>query len=404
MTGPVVPMFHFFPNNYMWSQAVLRLMFTGGSIGEVVKAVSALGEAADTYDGEAWYRVWRELGGQLWERGQEQQTDQHDLSARTTFLRACSYYQWASAFMEHDDPRRHETHKRSIEAFGRFAALSRPKIERVEVPYEGMSFPAWFMRASESAALRPTVFYLPGWDSTKEQGIGLALALVERGFNVLVCDSPGIGEAVLFRGMVNRHDYEVPGTAIVDYLAARPDVDPTRIALVGASMGGYRAARVAAFEHRLAATVAWGAIWDFKAIWERRRNSPRGAVSTPPNHALHVMGAETFDEVAEKMTPWNLTGIASKIRCPMLVVHGEDDAQIFVEDAYKVYEESGSPMKELKVFIAAETGAAHCQNDNRVLAHDYIGDWLVDVVVKGRKRAGVVVGPSPREAAILTAS
>ncbi len=397
-------MFRFFPNNYMWSQAVLRLAFTGGSIGEAVKAVAELSEAADTYDGDAWYRVWRALGDQLWARAERQAADKHAISARGSFLRSAAYYQWATPFMEHDDPRRHDTHRRSLEAFGRYAGLSRPPIEAVEVPYEGRSYPAWFMHGAVAAARRPTVFYLPGWDSTKEQGIGLGLALVERGFNVLLCDAPGIGEAVLFRGLVNRYDYEVPGTAAFDYLASRADVDSTRIAVVGASMGGYRAARVAAFEHRLAAAVAWGAVWDFGAVWERRRKNPRGAVPTPPNHALHVMGARTFDEVAEKLAPWTLKGVAGKISVPTLILHGEQDAQTFVEDAYRVYEEAGSPMKELKIFTEEETGASHCQNDNRILAHDYIGDWLVDVMVRGRARAGIVVGSERRDVAAPEAS
>jgi hypothetical protein len=35
-------------------------------------------------------------------------------------------------------------------------------------------------------------------------------------------------------------------------------------------------------------------------------------------------------------------------------------------------------------------GAAHCQNDNRLLAHDYIADWLYDVLCQGRRRSGVI--------------
>ena len=55
-------MYHFFANNYMWSQAIMRSLSTGGAIGEVVKVVDALQEAAPRYDGEAWYAVWHGLG------------------------------------------------------------------------------------------------------------------------------------------------------------------------------------------------------------------------------------------------------------------------------------------------------------------------------------------------------
>ena len=385
-------MYHFFPGNYMWSQAVLRVLFTGGSIGEVVKLVEGLQDASADYDAEAWYTAWRGMGDLVWDRASVELSEGHTVSARGSFLRACNYYQSAIPFMDHADPRRLETHARSVEAFGRFASNLEPAAQLVEVPYEGTSFPAWFFPGVGEGP-KPTAFYLPGWDSTKEQGVGLALALAERGLNVLSCDGPGIGDAVLSRGLVNRYDYEVPGRAIVDYLQGRPDVDPAKIAVVGASMGGYRAGRVASFEHRLAAAVAWGAVWDFGEVWERRRANPRGALPTPSGHALHVMGASTLDEVSELMKPWRLEGVIGRIACPLLVLHGEKDAQIFVEDAYRVYESAGSPQKELKIFTEAETGSAHCQNDNRVLAHDYIGDWLVDVLLRGSRRSGVHAGP-----------
>ena len=385
-------MFHFFPDNYPWSQAVLRILFTGGSIGEVGPAVEALQAASVAGDDEAWHRVWLASGERLLARAAEQEADGHRRSARHSALRACAYLQWSTAFQAHENPERQAAHRRSLEAFATFARLSEPPIERVEVPYLDTSYPAWFIPPAGASAgtPAPVAIYLPGWESTKEQGIEFGLAVAERGIGVLLCDAPGIGEAVLFGGLVNRHDYEVPVAAALDALAARPDVDADRIAVVGSSMGGYRAARAAAFEPRLAAAVAWGAIWDFGAIWQRNLATPKSTLPTTLEHALAVMGATTLDEVTEKMEPWTLDGVAAGIRCPLLVVHGENDVQIPLDDAVRLHAQASSAAKELKVFTVAEGGAAHCQNDNRILAHDYIGDWLVDVLVTGRGRGGVI--------------
>jgi fermentation-respiration switch protein FrsA (DUF1100 family) len=385
-------MFHFFPDNYPWSQAVLRILFTGGSIGEVGPAVEALGGASAAGDDDAWSRVWLEQGERLSARAAEQEARGHLHSARDSALRACAYTQWATAFQDHDDPARHAAHQRSLEAFTTFARLSDPPIERIEVPYPDGAYPAWLIRPPGAASGErfPVAIYLPGWESTKEQGIEFGLEVARRGIGVLLCDAPGIGEAVLFRGLVNRHDYEVPVAAAVDALAARPEVDPDRIAVVGSSMGGYRAARAAAFEPRLAAAVAWGAIWDFGAIWQRNLAAPKSTLPTTMKHALAVMGAETLDGVTELMRAWTLEGVADRISCPLLVVHGERDVQIPLDDAVRLHAQASSTTKELKVFTAAEGGAAHCQNDNRILAHEYIGDWLVDVLVAGRERGGVV--------------
>jgi alpha-beta hydrolase superfamily lysophospholipase len=127
-------------------------------------------------------------------------------------------------------------------------------------------------------------------------------------------------------------------------------------------------------------------------VWAVRRANARGPVPTPQAHALIVMGAKDFDEVAAKLDAWHLDEVAHQIHCPLLVLHGQDDAQIAVDDAYRLYDAAGAAQKELKVFTAEEGGAAHCQNDNRQLAHDYIGDWLVDTLVRGQARQGVVVG------------
>jgi fermentation-respiration switch protein FrsA (DUF1100 family) len=84
--------------------------------------------------------------------------------------------------------------------------------------------------------------------------------------------------------------------------------------------------------------------------------------------------------------------VAERIQCPFLVTHGEDDRQIPLADAYKLYEAVGAEAKEIKVFTREEGGASHCQNDNRVLGAHYVADWLEDTLIKGKRRSGVVVG------------
>ncbi len=63
-------------------------------------------------------------------------------------------------------------------------------------------------------------------------------------------------------GVPFRHDWEAVITPVVDFLAARPDVDPARIALSGISQGGYWILRALAFEHRIAAGIADPGVMD----------------------------------------------------------------------------------------------------------------------------------------------
>jgi dipeptidyl aminopeptidase/acylaminoacyl peptidase len=373
-------MFYFFPGNHAWSQAVLRMLFTGASIWEVAAAVDEL-SAIQAPAADDWMNVWTDVGRRLRRRADEQASEGHHHSARKTYLRSATYSQYATAFIDHSREDRRAAHRESVAAFGRFAMLSRPQIEYVEVPYEGGSFPAWFVPPStgSSTVRAPATIYLPGWDGTKEQGIELALELAGRGFGVLLCDGPGNGEAVLFRGLLNRFDYEVPGTAAFNYLAARPDVDANRISVVGPSLGAYRAGRVAAFEHRLAAAVAWGSIWDFGAVWARYLSHPREGVPTPLSHATFVLGLGSAEEVSRELARWTLADVAPRITCPFLIVHGERDVLVPLTEAERFHSAVGSHDKELKVFYSTDGGDVHCQNDNRTLAHDFIADWLSDL-------------------------
>jgi len=73
---------------------------------------------------------------------------------------------------------------------------------------------------------------------------------------------------------------------------------------------------------------------------------------------------------------FNLAGVAGRIECPFLVVHGRDDRIVPLDSAQKLYDAVGSKRKTIKVFTAPEGGAEHVQVDNRQVGVDYIADWI----------------------------
>jgi pimeloyl-ACP methyl ester carboxylesterase len=83
----------------------------------------------------------------------------------------------------------------------------------------------------------------------------LAVAAMRRGYNVLAFDGPGQGGALHLQKLVMRPDWEAVLTPVVDYALTRREIEPSRIAGFGYSLGGYLLARAAAFEHRLAALI-----------------------------------------------------------------------------------------------------------------------------------------------------
>ena len=173
----------------------------------------------------------------------------------------------------------------------------------------------------------------------------------------------------------------MPAGACVDYLENRADVDPERIGIVALSLGGYYAPRAAAFEKRLKCCVAWGAAWDFSIVVEKLAAELKDDSLFNFQFAW-ITGQETLEgtlSVARQMT---LEGIADKIECPLLVVHGESDRLLPIAIAEKTINEAvNSPIRTLKIFTAAEGGVEHCQADDGQIVSEYISDW-------GRRHSG----------------
>jgi dipeptidyl aminopeptidase/acylaminoacyl peptidase len=179
----------------------------------------------------------------------------------------------------------------------------------------------------------------------------------------------------------------VPAGAAFDYVAQRPDVDPARIAIMGISMGGYYAPRAAAMDPRFAACVAWGGHFDYHESWIRRRREIESGgtrVSAPYFHLLWVLGVADMDAAMKKLEQFRLAGVAERIACPFLCVHGENDTIVPVDYARRLFSAVGAKDKTLHVFDAEEGGSEHCQGDNRILGATFVADWLADRLVKGR--------------------
>ena len=377
--------FQYFPDNFMWSQGMMIVIemarWGGSAMSEVDRVGRRLKDKVG--DNEAWGAEWEKEARRIEDMGDAaQKQDGFALSAAGHYLRAATYYFVGERFVQLG-PKKTELYQSCLRCFRLGIKGRYPNIERVEVPYahEGKptTLPAWFMKAPRPGRA-PTVCFFDGLDSTKELSIlfgGVELAL--RGIHTLAIDGPGQGEALRLQNIPSRPDYEVPGTAAYDYLATRRDVDPRRVAVMAYSMGGYYAPRVAAFEKRYAACIAWGGHYDYHATWITRRKileSGGNRVSAPHFQLPWVMGMPDMDSAMKKTEAYKLEGIANKITCPFLVTHGEEDSISPVANAQLLYDAVSSQKKTLKIFTAEEGGAEHCQGDNRFLGATYVADWI----------------------------
>jgi alpha-beta hydrolase superfamily lysophospholipase len=271
-------------------------------------------------------------------------------------------------------------YKKSLSCFRKFAELTdRPKIEVVELPSKHGAFPAYFVHAENASGKRtPCVVRFGGFDTQKEiQYLRGVPDLVRRGFSCLLVDGPGQGEAIRFRGMHMRYDFDVAGSAALDYLQTRDDVDMKRVAILAMSLGGYYAPRCAAMDPRFSACIAWGPIWDYHATWTKRIQSLKdAALPVPAEHLLWTTGTETYEDALKKLEGFKSGDVAGKVTVPFLLMHGAEDAQVSTADAQKLFDAVASKDKTFRIFTAQEGGAQHCQRDYLSLACDTVADWL----------------------------
>jgi dienelactone hydrolase len=380
--------FMYFPGNYRWSAAFVNMLgrgsFGGADISELHKIGRLLdGKGAD--DDDAWFAACVQVADEVRGHAERFRESGHAVSAASFYLRACHYYQMGERFRTPKDQRALDVYRMAVDCFHQFVKLTDLKIEIVEVPFEGKSLPGYFVHAQNARSARPPcVVFFDGLDVTKEiQFVAGVPDLIRRGISVLVMDGPGTGEAVRFRGMPLRHDYEVAGSACIDYLEQRPDVNPEKIGIVAISLGGYYAPRCAALEPRFAACIAWGAIWDYHAVWKRRIEANfKASLSVPGHHIMWILGASSLEQALAKLEPFRLDGVVQKMRCPFLVVHGADDEQVPLKDAEALHAACGSSDKTLRVFTSQEGGAQHCQRDYLTLGCATMWDWFEDKLLR----------------------
>jgi dienelactone hydrolase len=380
-----------FPDNFMWSNATLvtkgMAPYGAVALGEIDEVCERL--RGRQHEPHAWWEEWSALGARLEKLAGAAEAAGRRMSAGSAYLRAGMYYFTAERFIA-PGPEKREMGRRAIECQTKGILRRYPNVERVEVPYEGTTLPALFMKAQGAAGRAPAMVAFDGLDNCKEMSVLFnGLEFAARGWHTLAIDGPGQGESLRLRDIKTRHDYEVAGTAAYEWIAARPEVDPKRIAVMGYSFGGYYAPRIVAFEKRYCACVAFGAMhWSMETWVDGIRRAVRADAKTSAQSHFQVpwaFGAKDLDEAVEMAKRFNLAGVAAGIECPLLVAHGENDRIVPLDSAKKLYEAAGSKRKTLKIFTAAEGAAEHCQVDNRQLGVDYIADWLAPIFTAGRR-------------------
>jgi 2,6-dihydroxypseudooxynicotine hydrolase len=206
------------------------------------------------------------------------------------------------------------------------------------------------------------VILIAGLDSAKEEFRATEEYFLDRGLATFSVDGPGQGEAEY--DLAIRPDWEVPGAAIIDAVAALPGIDQARVGVWGVSLGGYYAARLASGDARVRACIALCGPFSLGEIWHQLPELSRAAFLVRSKSA-------TEQEARRRAEELTMAGRAGLLSAPMLVIAGKKDRIFPWQDACRLTQEAAG-LAELLLF---EQGNHGCANVT-YLHRPYGADWM----------------------------
>lgn len=368
-------------------------------------------------DFESWYREWYATAEYFREDGDESLAHGHNVSARDSYYRAATYYRTAEFFLHGNpsDARILETWTKSRSLFVKAAYLDTIPFQVLNIPYGSTTLPGYFYSVERSSKLRPLLIVQTGFDGCQEELRPYAMEGIKRGYNVLTFEGPGQGAVIRLQHIPFRADWENVVSPVIDYALSRLDVDPNRIALWGISLGGYLAPRAASYEHRIAAVIADGAVYDVGLNLLHGIQQAGGPLSrmdlsefksyllTDPaefndiirsqmktntkSRWLNEHGMFVFDTTSPalfwaKWMDFTLEGSAEKIRCPVLLSYSVNDSFDPGGVQAKMLYDHLTSEKKLMVFSEEYEAGYHCQMGAWAQSFAKKFNWLDEIILK----------------------
>jgi len=312
---------------------------------------------------EQWSAEWSKTAAAHERLAREAAERGSPISAAEAHVRAALCHHFGKFVFFEDLAQYRAAHAATVENYRQAVAWFDPPAERVAVPYAGTSLPG-YLRVPPGIARPPVVLIVCGLDSVKEEMHMLEPLLHRRGMASLCCDGPGQGES---EQLPIEPEFEKPVRAILDWLATRKDVDGSRVAAIGISLGGYYVARAAAFETRLRGAAPVGGPYDMGETFDSIPSISQQAIQ----FRSHAPDRAAAKRNAAKLS---LKGVASRIEVPFLVVFGRKDRLIPYQQAERLYAEVASRDKRLVMY---EEGTHVC-NNMPFAYRPLVADWMAE--------------------------
>jgi dienelactone hydrolase len=280
---------------------------------------------------ESWVDEWEALGRAHEQGARDTLALGRPAEAASRWIAASAAYNFAQYVMFLDVARKRELHESCVRAYASAAPLLDPPAVPFTVMFRRQPMTG-YLRLPRSARPAPVVVVFNGTNAVKEELHWWGEALLERGFAVITFDGPGYGGTFHRLSMVA--EPRPVGVAILDQVERHPELDPSAVGMLGLSLGGYLAIRMASHDRRVRAVAAVSAPYSADIYWNLTLAGMRRELA-----ALYDMEEDEMGRSIDRIT---LAGCLPRLRAPLLVAGGGHDLITPGREAWRIFEDARS--------------------------------------------------------------
>ncbi len=274
-------------------------------------------------------------------------------------------YHFAQVLEYEDLERKRRLSRRAADLFRGAAPLLRPPVRPVAIPWRDTTLPAYLRVPPGASGPRPVVVLLNGASTTKEEMIRWSGPFLARGLATLAIDTPGSGEA--WASVPGRLDQDDIADAIHAFVRRAADLDVARVALLGVSLRGALAVRLAALTDYFAAAVSVTGPFHPAPYFRH--------LSRIIQREIALVTGASGDELRRLTEEMSLVDIAPRLRVPLLVIGAGRDLVVPPDESRLLYRAAAGPRRLLFLQDANHVGFSHMRVWTEAAAA-----WLADTL------------------------
>ncbi|PIG88685.1 hypothetical protein AARAC_000480 [Aspergillus arachidicola] len=259
----------------------------GGDVGPILGAAKDIKPGNMTSFTEVFYKLANDTKAQA----EDPENAYDPLNVRDTWFSAAQYFRRADVYNHGNwsNPLINSLWAEQIKAFDKgIAALPIPG-KRIRIPATKGNFTVeaiWYSASESKNDKLPTLIIGNGFDAAQEDSYHNYVApALARGWNCITYEARDNQLCAATRTLASfPTGRKSPSPSWIMFSRRRRRRRENRLVLVGNSLGGYLAARVAAFEPRLSAAVFIDGVWDNYAAYIRELSSEMLAIYEAGNY------------------------------------------------------------------------------------------------------------------------